>query len=265
MKKYMSCFLLFFLFGCSAISFNVELKTKTIEYEKEEIDICQYIKKIDGTNIREFNVSENKIMEKDFEVSCTPINVRKLGKQETTIMINGVEVIVNFEVKDTKAPTITIKSEELQVEEGNEYFDLKSLIKVNDAYDKNPTIGYTGEYDLSKSGTYTVVVTAVDSSKNKASKKIKINVDEKEVKIVERESATVLPNTTTNENNSVTSNRGSTNQVVSSLARKEFLFVNGFDLMTGFDACMNYKGNNVGACEPLQGSDGLPYGYVYLP
>lgn len=256
------------LTGCTS-TYDVKI-AKSFEYDKSEIDVCQYIEKIDDTKIRNFNRSANKIDEGKYHVACPVSKINKLGKQEVTISINNVDVVLNFQVVDTTPPEIQIEKENLTVEENNEFFDLKKLITIKDSYDSKPVIGFTGEYDLSTPGKYNVGISAKDSNDNKSKKEVSIVVAEKEVKVIEKE---VIVNgssnaSSNNSNGSNIQNNPSVPQsppLLSSSPSKSFLFSEGFDMVTGFDACKVYRGASSGSCSPLMDSSNITYGYIYNP
>lgn len=90
--------------------------------------------------------------------------------------------------KDTKAPVITLKSDEVSVKP-NEKLDAASTVEsVKDDTDgslkevkelKDGEAGYTvdsSKVDLTKEGTYKVIVTAVDSTGNKTTKTVTVKV-----------------------------------------------------------------------------------------
>lgn len=250
--------------GCQS-TYNVRLKTK-IEYEKSNIDVCQYIVKIDNTKIREFNRSANKIEEGDYHVACPEYNVTKLGKQEVTISINSVDVILNFEIKDTVAPTIILDKDNLSVEKGNEYFDLKKLVTVSDLYDKAPIIGYSGDYDINIPGKYSVTISAKDCNENSSRKEVSVIVAEKEIQIIEKEVIVKEENPSSNGTSSPPAPIVQSNSpALAGLPSKSFLFSDGFDLNTGFQSCKTYRGQSAGSCSPLIDSNNITYGYIYNP
>ena len=272
MKKIILCAFLFLtLSACKNPSYKIKLNINILEYEDKVVDICQFIQKIDDAIIRDHTKQENKIDELDYEVKCPNYEIKKLGKQETSITVNGIDVIIAFEVEDTKAPNIKVKNEVLKVEEGNEYFDVKNLVEISDSYDENPLVTWSGEYDIKTPGDYEIIVNAKDSSNNISTRKLIVSVSEKEIEVVETpQSSENMFNQNANKDSNTPpiENKGNNSPAVSipsGLAPKSFLFTQGYDLVTGFDACMSYKGNANGSCGPLQGNDGFPYGYQYQP
>ncbi|MEG0528305.1 MAG: hypothetical protein RR531_12395, partial [Longicatena sp.] len=74
-----------------------------------------------------------------------------------------------------------------EVEVDNEYFDLKQLYEVKDNYYElsELTVAANGSFDKTKTGKYEIEITAMDPSLNKSSKKIVVNVVDKDVIIKE--------------------------------------------------------------------------------
>lgn len=277
-KIYTLLYLLLFLFACSSTTFKVKLKNETIEYSDAEVDVCQIIIKIDERSIKDHNRDANKISENGYDVKCPTTNVRKLGKQETTILINGVDVTINFKVEDTTAPVITVKKDILEVEKNNEYFDVKNMINVEDNYDSNPIVTFTGNYDVNVPGEYEIKITAKDTNKNVSKKVVKIVVGDKEIEVVEKQTIVnnpTLPNQS--ESGSHPENGSNGNSAISppnspsSLAPKRFMFADGYTMPTGsnsaFAACTSYMGSNTGSCTPIPDTQvtGLYIGVEYLP
>lgn len=257
------------LFGCSFETYDIQLKSKTFEYSKQKFDVCKVIEKVNNVKISSFNRTDGKIDQDDIHVLCPNVRIQELGKQEVTVKVNGSEVTLNFKIKDTTPPDIKFDRNTFNVEEGNEYFNIKKQVAINDKYDPNPIIGWSGEYDLKIPGEYILKVSASDESKNKSEKELKVIVSKKEVKVVEKE---VIVNGSSNNAGSEsgqvpssTNNSGS-NKIQSSLPSQTWLFSDGFDIQSGFDKCQAYRGSNSGSCKPLRDENtGLPYGYQYLP
>ncbi len=88
--------------------------------------------------------------------------------------------IVNIFVKDTIEPVIEAKEKELHITEGEKTFNYKDNFKIKDLSSCNIKCD-TNEIDLSTPGKYKLHVTAIDTSKNKATLSIDVIVDEKVV------------------------------------------------------------------------------------
>ena len=123
----------------------------------------------------------------------TDIDTSKLGKQEVVFEVSkdGIkkEITTTVLVKDTNAPEVTLKKEEITITEGEE-FDLNSNVeKVADKVDGDLTYAegeakesnYTvsSNFDKSKPGEYEVVVSATDANGNTTESKYKVKVNEK--------------------------------------------------------------------------------------
>lgn len=131
----------------------------------------------------------------------TNIDTSKLGKQEVVFVVSkdGIkkEISTTVEVKDTSAPEVTLKNQEITITEGEE-IDLKSNIeKVADKVDgdlayaekdaKESNYTVTSNLDKSKPGEYEVVVNAVDANGNTTESKYKVKVNEKPKPVVKQQ------------------------------------------------------------------------------
>lgn len=254
-------FFLACLSGCTDLSYDVKVQ-ESIEFQSDEIDACSLITEVDGQTIKDHYRDKQKISFKDYNVHCPIVNIRKLGKHEATIQVNGNNQIINFEVKDTTAPTIEAAGE-YKVEEQNPYFAIEKMVKVKDTYDHDPIIGFVGDYDLKVPGTYEVTIQAKDASKNTSSKKVKIVVSKKVIQIIEN--VTVIDNSNNESKQSNNQQPQPSTPIPSGLPRKVFSVEEGYDMNTAFSACKGYRGSNAGACTPFNKLNGLFGGYVYEP
>lgn len=258
-----SCYLLI-LTACST---NIDIEhVDEIEFNNKVVDFCTLITKIDDYTIKGYEREDYSINTENYEIICPKYQIQKLGKQDISIKINGTDRKVSFNVKDTTSPNIVIPSNYFDVEKDNKYFNLKSMIQIEDLYDKNPIIGYTGHYDLEKIGKYYVDINAKDNSGNESTKRITINVEEKEVKIIEKEVIITTPPTSTLP--SISKPEQSKPPVSEpkpepTLQIKSFLFSDGYDIQSGFSACQKYRGSQSGSCSPLIDDNNIAYGYIY--
>lgn len=261
-------FFLAFTSACSNPEYDFKSK-EVIEYESEELDACLLVEEVEGESVKDYHRQENKITINGNEVKCSTVNVRKLGKHETVIKVNGIKHTMFFEVEDTISPDITVEDEYI-VEQDNEYFNFEKMVSIVDLYDNKPIIGFTGNYDLSKPGEYIVKVSAKDSSDNESDKDVRIKVVEKEVVVKEEIVYQSNPsdqggNVSDNNQTTAGSQSGSTPNAVSPLAIKYFSIEEGYNMETAFSTCKSYRGSNGGSCTPYNGPDGLYGGHVYQP
>ena len=117
----------------------------------------------------------------------------KIGEQEITVVFalgeDTQEEKVKINVKDTKAPEITFKSEKVEITLGDEINTATNIESVKDPVDgdikksDDNTItkdGYFITADIkSEVGEYTVTVTAFDKNGNRAEKSYKLVIKEK--------------------------------------------------------------------------------------
>ena len=131
----------------------------------------------------------------------TNVDTSKLGKQEIVFEVSkdGIkkEITTTVEVKDTNAPEVKLKNQEITITEGQD-LDLNSNIeKVADKVDGDLTLAngeakesnytVTSNFDKSKPGEYEVVVNATDANGNTTESKYKVKVNEKPKPVVKQE------------------------------------------------------------------------------
>lgn len=161
------------LFFCYIIEYSVvynsiKVKTKKInvlEYGNYNYDVKSLVKNVEG---------EVLSVKKD-------IDINKVGKQKAVVEVKKGEVVkevsINVEVKDTIAPAIKIKSENVVLTEGDTFDFLSNLDSVYDQVDGDilyqqkeivnedvDTNYYTvySDVNVNKAGTYPITIKAVD-------------------------------------------------------------------------------------------------------
>lgn len=121
------------------------------------------------------------------------VDTSKLGKQEIVFEVSkdGVtkEIKTTVEIKDTNAPEVTLKNEEITITEGEEFDLVSNIEKVADKVDgdlayaegesKDANYTVTSDFDKSKPGEYEVTVSATDANGNTTESKYKVKVNEK--------------------------------------------------------------------------------------
>lgn len=199
---------------CYVIEYNMVYRTikvkasdvNVLEYGSANYNIKNLVENVDGESI---SVKKN-------------IDVKKIGEQELVIEVKKGDVVkdvpVKIEVKDTSAPEIKLKEENISLTVGEDFDILNNLDSVSDIVDGNlqyqqkeivneevDTNYYTvyGEVNNNVSGVYPVVVKAVDKYGNEASRTYNVEVKQKYVSFM---------NNITYHNNYVAT--GDTNQLV---------------------------------------------------
>ncbi|MDE6476223.1 MAG: hypothetical protein K2L08_05155, partial [Erysipelotrichaceae bacterium] len=142
----------------------------TIEYGAETVDYQSFI--------------ENSIGE--VTLPTETIDTKEIGSQELIYKVskNGYEKEerLSVEVKDTKAPEITLKEETVTIEGGAEFDPKSNIESVAD-----PVDGVIEEYevthniDVNVAGEYAVTIKATDKNGNVTEKTYTVVVKEKEV------------------------------------------------------------------------------------
>ncbi len=102
--------------------------------------------------------------------SLTATNKMSLAKSGSTVVETQ-----SIEVKDTVAPTLTIPTEDVTVNQGST-FDPKNYVQATDDKDKEVNITYTGNVDTNTVGTYTVQASATDAAGNTSKQSFHVNV-----------------------------------------------------------------------------------------
>ncbi len=149
---------------------------KEIEYGTKDYDPLKLIKNVKGGKITKYTKN---------------IDTTKVGTQELAFVISNEGIVkeykININIKDTKAPKINLKQNEVTIHQGDG-FDVKSNIEsVKDVVDGDIPFNdgsikdganYTvsSNFDNNKIGEYDVNITATDSNKNQTTSTYKIKV-----------------------------------------------------------------------------------------
>ncbi|MDE6475554.1 MAG: DUF5011 domain-containing protein [Erysipelotrichaceae bacterium] len=145
------------------------IENPTIEYGAETVDYQSFIEESVG----------------EVTVPTETIDTKEIGLKEFTYKVSKEgyekEEKVSVEVKDTKAPEITLKGETVIVEVGTEFDPKSNIESVAD-----PVDGAIEEYevthniDINVAGEYTVTIKATDKNGNVTEKPYTVVVKEKE-------------------------------------------------------------------------------------
>lgn len=187
-------------------------------------------------------------------------------------------------IQDTTPPDIECQ-ESYQVQIGNEYFNLSSLIKATDNYsdEKDIEFYFNGSYDVNTAGVYQIEIIAYDTKKNKQTKTVDIIIGEKQDDNVtnsdqpQNNTDTTLPNPP---NTGLNNSEQSTQENVPSYTPPPTPPVNNYqpknksftiDTYDTFNECFNAAQAYINQCisngftgtaniNPIK-KDGLNYGY----
>lgn len=168
------------LTACGANGFDIVIN--------ENIE-AEYGEELDHTILFDAEKSEKDLTVKEVR----DFDKMKTGEQEITVVFalgeDTQEEKVKVNVKDTKAPEITFKSETMEITLGDSFDANANIESVKDPIDgdikhsTDNTItqdGYVIAADIkSEAGEYTVAVTAFDKNGNKAEKSYKLVIKEK--------------------------------------------------------------------------------------
>ena len=141
----------------------------------------------------------------------TEIDTTKIGKQEVVfeVSMDGItkEISTVVEIKDTNAPEVTLKKDEITITEGEDLDLTSNIEKVADKVDgdlsyaaegevKESNYTITSNFDKTKPGEYEVIVNAIDANGNMTESKYKVKVNEKPKPVVKEQKEEVYTNKT---------------------------------------------------------------------
>ena len=148
------------------------LTKSKINIIKKDLEINNKYNLSDIVNIKNGSI-ENKTISFD-KLGQNKINITYKNKFKKKI---GVEISLN--VVDTTKPIIEIEEDEITVEVGSNKEDILKYVNVTDNSLENIDIEIKGDYDLNKTGTYNLTLSAKDSSNNEATKDFTLIVEKK--------------------------------------------------------------------------------------
>lgn len=172
-----------------------------------------------------------------------------------------------IKVQDLTAPTIEIKQEKVSLHVGDTFSINNYLIGVYDNFDRKIKYKTSGEVDTTRSGVYTIMISAKDKAGNASNKKIVVTVKEKEVD--KKEDTKIQEHTTSSSNsqseNSQTSPSTQPSYSTHPYSGKQYLFSAGYDNISASQACANDLmsiPNAAGSCSALYDATGEPIGVI---
>ena len=161
----------------------------TLNKKKKAIPVVEEVNKTNTNIVTKKETKKNKEIINDLKYEFnTKIYLKDIIKTDdnTTLLDTGTlgndtyeddNYIVNYFVKDTKAPLI-MGSSSITVYNGSNTNVVNKLF-CGDNETSKPNCYIDGAWDVNTNGTYDVVYTAIDNSGNKSTKKIKIVVKNK--------------------------------------------------------------------------------------
>lgn len=156
--------------------------------------------KIEFQDVRQIEYGDKKVSSKELVKSSVgtikdypPIDTMKIGKQKLKYLLTKSnirkEIMYEIEIKDTKAPSITLKNDTINLAFGEEYDPKENVEEVIDPIDgkleyadKAGNQAYWIETNLNseKAGSYEVIIHARDSNKNESKQTFDVKVAEEE-------------------------------------------------------------------------------------
>ena len=230
---------------CYGIEYNIVYKNinvkadsiKTLEYGSSNYKVEELVRNIYGEDIS---------LKKD-------IDTKKVGTQNIIVVAtkNGVkkEIPIKVKVKDTTAPEIKIKDENISVSVGEDYNVLNNLSSVSDKVDGNieyqkkevvndkvDTNYYTvyGTVDTEEAGVYPITVKAVDKYGNLSSVTYNVEVKDEVVPYTSNNNNNLEVNNTINNNTIATGDKAGLVNLAYSLVGSRYVS-GGTDPSVGFD------------------------------
>ena len=154
-------------------------KTKVLEYSKKTVDANILVTCSDADT----KVTANN-----------QVDLSKVGNQEVSYTLNKGKSErvdeVEFEIRDTKSPTISLASDTLEIDKGGSFDPYANITSVNDDVDgalprvdtepDSNGIGWytiTGSYDVDKASKYFLTVVACDCNGNRVTKEFSLKVN----------------------------------------------------------------------------------------
>ena len=164
--------------GCAAKNHEFVFKTTKVPVNVE-LNSCSLIQSIDGVEITQSMIQDNKIVIGDKAIKCSDVKTNQIGQIEVTYDYDKQLYKQLIDVVDEEAPVINVE-DEYEVEAGNEWFDLTNRVVFSDNYDKDYFKEITGDFDINTPGEYKLVAVAEDNSGNRTEKEFVVNVLDKE-------------------------------------------------------------------------------------
>ena len=149
---------------------------KEIEYGTKDYDPLALVKNVKGGKITKYTKN---------------IDTTKVGTQELAFVIEKEGIVkeykINVNIKDTQAPTISLKQNEVAINQGDGFDTKSNIAAVKDIVDGDIPLNdgankddanyvVTSNIDNNKTGDYTVTITATDSNKNTSTASYKVRV-----------------------------------------------------------------------------------------
>lgn len=161
----------------TVINQNIKNDYETLKYVGiSEVHKEKYVSKNSEVYLEGYNKN-------DFTLNEVIVEVR------TNQLLTDIQEVKKYRVLvkiiDTNAPEIALEEDSIEIVEGDSFDVESNVASVLDKEDGEITnFTVSGDYDTEKAGEYSIVVTAVDNSKNKTEKTFKLVVKEKPVEIV---------------------------------------------------------------------------------
>lgn len=109
-----------------------------------------------------------------YEVKSKDRDCLARGTYTVTLSLDGVDYPVQLVIEDTTAPTFVSPASSIAVNVGEKESEIVKSFKTDDLDDVKVTL--SGDYNLSKAGTYNIKVVATDTSGNKTEHPLKLRV-----------------------------------------------------------------------------------------
>lgn len=285
-NKFFLIFSIFLLSACNQKKVDISLFTQqNYAITNDKKTSCMFIEKVNGVEVDEttnFN---------ELGIECMPLDLSKPQFNSiANIYVNGDVITKVFNVQDIDKPNIKIKESELEIKKDS-FININELYEVQDNYDEHPEVKIEGFYNVNVPCKYLIKIIAFDSSKNQNQQDLIINVVEftkEEIAIKEAEEKraeeqkkkdeetkkqeTIISNSSsenkTNDSARYENNYNTTSPAVSFVKKgvyKQFLFTEGYNMETVYQACYNYLNSfGSGECIPLKNNN-IYIGYEYNP
>lgn len=156
------------LFGCSRQSYQpkIEFREDVVISQNARVDTCQYVERIDHSDIKEADIYDGEIHFNNIVLSCPVVDTSTAGPVKLIYTWNDLTYELLAIIRDTEAPIIEIDSK-ITIQVGD-HFDMLDHVKVSDTTtsDEDLTVSYSGTYDTTRAGEYDISIRAVDDAGN---------------------------------------------------------------------------------------------------
>lgn len=285
MNKLIILVLLIFLGGCT----QEERKIQFIEGIKISVDTpfntSSLVKNVNGKEITKFDLDGNRILIGDDVILCPSLDTSVPGIKTLTFEYKKQKYDVDVEVIDDIPPFISYKGDSMTVPLGTTKEILLESLGIDDKHSAVITT-IVGDYNPNQSGQYPIIVRINDESGNKFEKRLKVIVEDSKESEKVKTSIPHISNEkeelkkSVKKKSTAPKQQGEGDKSFSKPSsdiynpvekNKQFLFSQGYDYETCYQAAMSYAEKIVSqnkargyTCNPIRDSSKEYIGYEVI-